>query len=106
MNLFKFRLRDLRREHNLSGKDLASALGTTLFSISNWETGKNVPSIDMLITISRYFDCSLDYLLGTSDIKCCSPFASKIHSTDRLDDEQVKEVNDFIDFLAQKDSIN
>jgi transcriptional regulator with XRE-family HTH domain len=33
-------------------------------TISNWENGFREPNLNMLITISKYFDVSLDYLLN------------------------------------------
>lgn len=41
-------------------------MNVTQASISLYETGGNMP-IDMLISISRYFGVTTDYLLGISD---------------------------------------
>lgn len=35
--------------------------------ISNWRDGKIVPSVDKLVVLANYLDCSLDYLLGRTD---------------------------------------
>ena len=36
-------------------------------AISGYENGRNEPSQDVLIELSRYFDVSIDYLLGARD---------------------------------------
>lgn len=33
-------------------------------SIDDWFNGKKLPSVDNLVKLSKYFDCSIDYLLG------------------------------------------
>ncbi len=67
MKIFAERLRELRIEHNLSMKMLASAIKTTDAAISNWENGINEPKISYLKAIAVYFNVSADYLLGLED---------------------------------------
>ena len=69
MNKFAYRLRDLRREFNISGKTLAQWLDVTDANVSQWETGRNYPNQAVLEKIADYFDVSLDYLMGRTDIK-------------------------------------
>ena len=57
----------LRNINNLTQIELARALHTSNSSISAYETGARIPSIDMVIEISRFFNVSSDYLLGLSD---------------------------------------
>ncbi|MDE6355842.1 MAG: helix-turn-helix domain-containing protein [Clostridia bacterium] len=61
------KLKTLRKENNLSQKQLAQALGTTNSSICDWECGRTEPDIEMLIKISKFFGISVDYLLGLKD---------------------------------------
>lgn len=63
----KFRLRDLRRENNLTGEQLASALNMKQSAISKWENGLQEPSKENLKKLSAYFHVSSDYLLGLTD---------------------------------------
>ena len=39
-------------------------MNISLDTVKNWEQGYNYPSIDMLVSISEYFKCDLDYLIG------------------------------------------
>lgn len=52
-----------RQKNNLSQEQLAQALSISRQSISKWETGENLPSIDNLISLSGLLDISLDELI-------------------------------------------
>lgn len=67
--IFKNRLRDLRRENNVSGQKLADFLGVKKTTISNWENGVNFPNKDRISELADYFHVSVDYLLGRSNDK-------------------------------------
>lgn len=67
MDIFEFRLKELRTEKNLTQKDLAKLIATTDDSIYSWEKGRSQPSIDMIRKICKLFDVSADYLLGLED---------------------------------------
>ena len=55
------KLYELRKKRALSQEQLAEQLGVSRQAISKWESGKAVPETDTLISISKYFDVSLDY---------------------------------------------
>lgn len=57
-NIIKF-----REENNMSQQELAEKIGISRQSISKWETGNALPSIDNLITLSGMLDVSLDELI-------------------------------------------
>lgn len=57
-------LKTLRIQHNFTQAQLAQKLGLTKSVISAYETGLRMPSYDVLITISKIFKVTTDYLLG------------------------------------------
>lgn len=57
------RLRDLRIKRNLSQKELADCLGISPSIVSSYETGERLPSLEKLLAISDFYQCSTDYLL-------------------------------------------
>ncbi len=65
----KNRLRDLRRESNLTCKELSEKIGVAQQTITKWENGQVYPSFDKLKKLAHYFGVSTDYLLGNSDEK-------------------------------------
>ena len=67
MVAFSKRLKDLRKENNVSQLELAKFLNMTKMAISHWESGHSEPSISQLIELSNYFDVTVDYLIGKSN---------------------------------------
>ena len=64
----EFRLKKLRTEKNISQLKLALDLNMNQNSISRYETGEREADYATLIKIADYFDVSIDYLLGRSDL--------------------------------------
>ena len=64
----KERLKHLRLKNKCTAKQLAKYLNFGSTAISNYESGRNEPSIDTLIKIADYFDVTIDYLVGRTDI--------------------------------------
>lgn len=65
--IFAQQLRQLRKECNLTQKQLADSLETTQRNISYLESGKIEPDLMTLWKIADYFDVSIDGLLGRRD---------------------------------------
>lgn len=57
-------LKTLRIRNDMTQEQLAQRLGLTKSVISAYETGLRMPSYEVLISISRIFKVSTDYLLG------------------------------------------
>lgn len=62
----KDRLRELRG--NMSQADCAAELGVPLANYNKWENGVN-PSIKVLCQIADYYNITLDYLVGRTNVK-------------------------------------
>ena len=62
------RLKELRLARKMSQQRLAIELSMAQNTISRYENGEREPGIDELIRIADYFDVSVDYLLGRSDL--------------------------------------
>ena len=58
------RIRELRKENDLSQGELAEKLGGKKSLVSNYENGYSVPDIFTLITLADIFDVTLDELVG------------------------------------------
>ncbi|MBQ6932091.1 MAG: helix-turn-helix transcriptional regulator [Clostridia bacterium] len=66
MNFYE-RLKDLRVDKELTQADIAKLLNTTRQQISKWETGVQMMGVDKYITLAKFYNISLDYLLGVID---------------------------------------
>ncbi len=64
---FSERLQQLRKEATLKQIDLAKILNTTQRRISHLESGKIEPDLTTLVAIAKYFNVTLDYLVGVTD---------------------------------------
>ena len=67
MTVFGKRLKDLRIEKNLSQHALALEIHYAQSVVCDWENGKTDPTAYALITLSNYFNESVDYLLGLTE---------------------------------------
>ena len=74
---FKERLKSLRKERKLTQSALGSILNYGYTAISNYESGRNEPSITDLKKIAEFFDVSMDYLLCVNDIR--NPYVEVSH---------------------------
>ena len=61
-------LKKLRNKKGISQQMLADAIGTSQQSINKYENHKIEPDIQTLIKIADYFETSVDYLTGHTDI--------------------------------------
>lgn len=62
-----FRLKSIRKERGLTQKEIAAVLGISYLTYGVYEKKPyNMPSY-YLIKLARYYGCSLDYLVGSSD---------------------------------------
>ena len=106
--MFSQRLKKLRAEKGVVQKDVANYLNITTSAYGFYEQGKRVPDTEIMIKLSDYFNVSLDYLLGKTDIRNYTDDPSitiALHSDtdyDDLPDEAIKEINGFIDYIKQK----
>ena len=56
-------LKELRREKGLTQEQLAEQLNVSRRSVSRWETGNNMPDLDMLIEMADYYEVDLRELI-------------------------------------------
>lgn len=63
------RLEELRLDNDLKQKDLANELNISGKNYSDWERGVTDIPLEKSNELANYYDCSLDYLFGLSNIK-------------------------------------
>lgn len=66
--IFQERLKLLRIENKLTLQALGDAINLRKNTLSEIENGKKFISFDAAIRIADYFDVSLDYLVGRSNV--------------------------------------
>ena len=61
---FNERLQSLRIKSDMTQKELGNAIGVSVVSIGGWENGTRKPSAEAIISLSKVFHVTTDYLLG------------------------------------------
>ena len=62
------RIRDLREDNDLTQTQLAKVLNCSQQVYSNYELGQRDIPTDILIKLSAFYNVSVDYILGISDV--------------------------------------
>lgn len=86
MDLSKFpeSLSDLMVDKNINAASLNDALGFSNSLVNKYLSGNYLPTVDNLIRMANFFNCSTDYLLGidfenhANTFKKCPPFGEQI----------------------------
>ncbi len=66
---FSSRLKELRKERKITQQDLADTFSVRVRTYQGYEYGESYPEVSKLIAIADFFDVSLDYLVGRSDVR-------------------------------------
>ena len=59
---FGKQIKQIRLERKLTQEQMAEQLGVSRQAVSNWENNKNLPDLELIISMSRLFSVSLDDL--------------------------------------------
>lgn len=61
------RLRELRQNHNLTQNEISKLLEISLPQYSLYETGKRHIPINLLSKLAKFYNTSIDYIVGDTD---------------------------------------
>ena len=91
--MFETRIKALRTSLGLNQVEFAAQLNVTKQSVSNWENGNILPSIDMLIKICTTYSVSADYLLCLDD--------KRTLDVSHLSDKQIAYIQEIVNDLKK-----
>jgi DNA-binding XRE family transcriptional regulator len=85
----------------MTQEQLANAFGVTRAAIGHWENDLYQPDLNTAIKIAKYFDVSLDYVIGLSNepINLLSQSEQALIQTIR---ERNLKIDDFLEFANYK----
>lgn len=95
------RIKSLREEFNYTQQDLAQKLDCSKSVIGLYESETRKPSMEVLIKLSEIFNCSIDYILGKSDIRNPEEFKYAYHRPKEAEGLSDEEVNDALRFYKE-----
>lgn len=65
----KLRIREIREDNDLYQRNLAEHLGVTQQTYSRYETGELFPSLIRMKQMANFYNTSVDYLMGLTDVR-------------------------------------
>lgn len=69
VTLLSQKLYQLRKERNITLQEVHLQTGIAVSSLSAYEKGKYVPSLDSICKIAKFYQVSLDFLLDVFEYK-------------------------------------
>ena len=76
------RLKELRERKGLNMRQTAISLGIPYTTYISYEKGEREPNSETLIMLADFFDSSIDYLLGRSDVQIDDSVLDKVLAID------------------------
>lgn len=78
-------LKLLRTQKGVTQKEVAETLGINRTTYVKYENGSSEPDNKMLFALSDYYDVSIDYLLGKTDLRNYSDYHPSLTAKDERD---------------------
>ena len=67
------RIREIREENFMTQQKVADLLNVVQRTYADYESGKTRIPVDSLLILAKFYNVSLDYITGASNIKNCYP---------------------------------
>jgi len=104
------RIKILRKERDMTQEEFGKLFGIVKSTVSLYESGKSTPDDEIKKKIADYFDVTLDYLMGKSDIRNpypTKPLPPKVpYRLERVDvPDQFETTGEAIQFILSQQSI-
>lgn len=92
----------LRNKKNKTRKEAAQEMGILYSTLSNYETNQRQPDFDTLIQISKYYNKSIDFLLGVVKEEPSEHKIIAAHATKDLTEEEQNKLIEYAKFLKSQ----
>jgi len=86
-------LKKLRNEKKLTQDQMAEQLNVSGRTISRWETGSNMPDIEMLVELSEFFNISISEIIDGE------------RKSDKMNQEEKEKVLKIVDYSENKNNV-
>jgi transcriptional regulator with XRE-family HTH domain len=100
-------IKKARETAKFSQKEVALTLKVSPPTVSEWESGKKNPTVENLKKLSELFSCSIDYLLGKTDIFNIYEEENELitiaaHHEGEWTEEELEDIEKFKDYIKSK----
>lgn len=98
---FAERLSALMQERGINKLSLGKAIGISDRVVGSWVKGENGPKLENALTVAEFFDVSIDYLAGRTDVRevCIKKEPVPVIS------ENGREMLEFYERLSERDQL-
>lgn len=100
------KIKDLRLSHSMTQEKLAQRLGVSAQAVSKWESGTNMPDIQMLPDLSIIFGISIDELFTMTDESRMERIGNSIYEIRFLSEEEFQQNIRYLENCLKKDNLN
>lgn len=103
-----YRIKALREERGLKQEELAKILSIAPSTIGMYERDAREPNDEIKLKLAEFFDVSIDYLLGKSEIRNSEDLKNVKFANSggldvsELDDDEINELKQQIEFMRWK----
>lgn len=111
------RIKGLRKKAGLTQQELGDHFGVAKSTICQYENGNSTPNDDIKIAMANYFNVSMDYLMGKTDVpvfdsrtppviatKVTESGINMFHTYLDLSATDQAKVNDYVQILSEWES--
>lgn len=67
------RIREIREDHSITQQKVANMLHIGQRTYADYESGKTRIPVDSLLILARFYDVSMDYITGASNVRAKYP---------------------------------
>ena len=105
------KIKELRSSQGWKQRDLAERIGTDSRMISLYESGKSIPSAEVIAKIAEVFNITADYILFEDSPKIPlkrnvdNNFLEKLYDVDKLDEKDKEIISYLINSLITKNKV-
>lgn len=96
------RIKELRDAYDIQQKELASVLGISPNTLSQYENSRREPSPEIISKIAKYFHVSTDFIYGLTDFVRCNDCGLEFCPLIRLDMDMHKELHERWEVATKK----
>lgn len=102
INIFAQRLGDLIKENGYTHENVAQGIGVTRQGVGKWVSGESVPDVLTAAKLAKFFNVSVDYISGSSNIKSGNSNIQSICNYLEIDEQTINgllEIKEQIKYL-------
>lgn len=89
------RIKELRKCKHITQIELSEYLNVGQSTLANFEGGRRIIPVDIIIKLANYFNVTTDYLLGISSIPTSDSHTNTLNSSITLSEDEQKLVDTY-----------